>query len=496
MASNIPAALTAPIFTFDVQSGGQFQNETRMILLGHGLAGGTLAEGQISICNSRTDARVLCGAGSMLEAMFIAARRNSPAQEIWIGRVADSGTAEIRTITIGAPPAAGGQGILLIAGEAVSVELAAGLSANALATALAAAINGYYNRLTGMSLPFTATAATNVVTLTARHKGTYASGIDIFVPILDTVNAFAGLFTFATTTPGAGTPALSNILAAMNDDPFEIIVSPFGDGTSLDTLNSFLGAVSGRWSYIQQLYGHAFYPKTDTSTNLVTFALARDTWHLTMIPRFLSGGFAEPDYIWVAAVVGRIAAWLGGGSNGDVSRNQSGLVVEGLSAPRDRAYWMDYATRDAMLKNGVSTWNVNRSGQVTIDKIITQQQTTNGAPDTTFRDIQTVFQLTYALKKFRADLAFEHSNKGIANSNPLNLDALTTVKDIKATLFHSYKQMAGVLENSEQALLNMVVERDADNPNRVNMRLPLDVVNPLDILAGLATVYGQFRDAA
>ncbi|NEK55226.1 hypothetical protein GUK36_38990, partial [Rhizobium leguminosarum] len=65
MASNIPAALTAPIFTFDVQSGGQFQNETRMILLGHGLAGGTLAEGQISICNNRTDARVLCGAGSM-----------------------------------------------------------------------------------------------------------------------------------------------------------------------------------------------------------------------------------------------------------------------------------------------------------------------------------------------------------------------------------------------------------------------------------------------
>lgn len=496
MASNIPAALTAPIFTFDVQSGGQFQNETRMILLGHGLAGGTLAEGQISICNNRTDARVLCGAGSMLEAMFIAARRNSPAQEIWIGRVADSGTAEIRTITIGTPPAAGGQGIVQIAGETISVELPSSMSAAALATALAAAINGYYNRLTGMSLPFTATAATNVVTITARHKGTYATGLDIFVPILDTVNAFAGLFTFATTTPGAGVPSLSNILAAMNDDPFEIIVSPFGDGTSLDTLNSFLGEVSGRWSYIQQLYGHAFYPKTDTSTNLVTFALARDTWHLTMIPRFASGGFAEPDYIWVAAVVGRIAAWLGGGSNGDVSRNQSGLIVEGLSAPRDRAYWMDYATRDAMLKNSVSTWNVNRSGQVTIDKIITQQQTTNGAPDTTFRDIQTVYQLTYALKKFRADLAFEHSNKAIANSNPQNLDAITTVKDIKATLFHSYKQMSGVLENSEAALLAMVVERDADNPNRVNMRLPLDVVNPLDILAGLATVYGQFRDAA
>ncbi|MDO3434332.1 hypothetical protein QWJ46_16755 [Rhizobium sp. CBN3] len=496
MASNIPANLTAPIFAFDTQSGGQFQSETRMIILAHGLAVGKLAEGQIAICNTRTDARSLAGAGSMLEAMFIAARRNAPSQEIWIGRVADSGTAEIRTITVGAPPAAGGQGILQIAGESISLELAAGMTANAVATALAAAINGYYNRLTGMSLPFTATAATNVVTLTARHKGTYASGLDIFVPVLDTVNAFVGLFTFATTTAGAGTPSLANILAAMNDDPFEIIVSAFDDGTNLDLLNSFLGEVSGRWSYIQQLYGHAFYPKTDTSTNLVTFALARDTWHLTMVPRFTDGGNAEPGYIWVAAVVGRIAAWLGGGANGDVSRNQSGLIVEGISAPRDRAYWMDYATRDAMLKNGVSTWNVNRSGQVTIDKIITQQQTTNGAPDTTFRDIQTVYQLTYALKKFRAALAYEHSNKAIADSNPQNLDALTTVKDIKATLFHTYREMAGVLENSEEALLSMVVERDTDNPNRVNMRLPLDVVNPLDILAGLAVVYSQFRDAA
>jgi phage tail sheath gpL-like len=496
MASNIPDNLTAPLFAFDTQSGGQFESETRMIIFGHGLSAGKLAEGQIAICNTRTDARALVGTGSMLESMFIAARRNAPAQEIWIGRVADIGTAEVRTITVGAPPATGGQGILQIDGKLVSLELAAGMSANAVAAALAVAINVYFNSLTGMSLPFTATVATNVVTLTARHKGAYASLLDIFVPVLDSVNAFVGLFTFATTTPGAGVPSLANILAATNDDPFEIIISAFGDGTNLDMLNSFLGEVSGRWSYAKQLYGHAFYPKTDTSTNLVTFALARDTWHLTMIPRFSDGGNAEADYIWVAAFIARIAAWLGGGASGDVSRNQSGLVVEGISAPRDRAYWMEYETRDPLLKNGVSTWAVNRSGQVMIDKIITQQQTTAGAPDTTFRDIQTVYQLTYALRKMRADLAYEHSNKAIADDNPLNLPALTTVKDIKATLFHSYQQMSGVLENSGQALLNMVVVRDASNPRRVNMRVPLDTVNPLDILSGLAIVYGQFRDAA
>lgn len=496
MASNIPSNLTAPLFSFDVESGGSFEDETRILMVGFGLSGGSLAEGQISICNTRTDARVLAGAGSMLESMFIGARRNAPSQEIWIGRIADTGTAEVRTITIGTPPVAGGQGILQIAGEQISVELSTSMTDAALATALAAAINTYYNQLTGLSLPFTASAATNVVTLTARHKGVYAGGLDIFVPTLDVTNAFAGLFTFATTTAGVGVPSLTNILAALGDDPFEIIICPFGDDTNLDLLDTFLGTVSGRWSYSQQLYGGAFYPATDTSTNLVNQALERDTWHLTMIPRFSAGGFAEPDYMWVASMVARIAPWLGGGANGDVSRNQTGLVVEGLTAPRDRAYWMDYATRDAMLKNGVSTWAINRNGDVTIDKIITQVQTQNGAPDTTFRDIQRVYQLTYALKKFRADLAAEHSNKAIADSNPRNLDAIVTTKDIKATLYHSYREMAGVLENAETALLNMVVTRDSDNANRVNAQLPLDFINALDIFAGLARAYNQFSDVA
>lgn len=493
MASNIPAALTAPIFTFDVQSGGNFEAETRIILLGHGLPAGSLAEGQIAICNTDMDARTLAGAGSMLESMFIAARKNAPAQEIWIGRVADAGTAEQRTITIGAVPADGGQGVLQIAGELISIEIPAGMTAAALATALAAAINSYYNRLSHRSLPFTATAAASVVTLTARHKGVYASGIDISIPVLDRINTFKGLFTFAVSTPAAGAPSVANVLAAMNDDPFEIIISAFGDVTNLNILDDFLGEVSGRWSYAQQIYGHAFYPKTDTSSNLVTFALARDTWHLSMVPMFAGGGFGVPDYQWVSAMIARISAWLGGGSNGDVSRNQTGLVVEDVLSPRDRVYWMDYATRDAFLKNGVSTWSVNRNGDVTIDKIITHQQTTNGAPDTTFRDIQRVFQLTYALKKFRADLAYEHANKALADENPANLAAISTVRDIKATLYHSYRSMPGVLENDTAALEAMVVTRDTENPNRVNACLPLDFVNALDIFAALARVYSQFR---
>jgi phage tail sheath gpL-like len=492
----IPANLTAPILAFDVVSGGQFENESRVILLGHATANGSLAAGGIAACNNALDARILCGQGSMLESMFLKSRANAPSQEIWVGHVAAAGTAEVRTITVDTVPAAGGQGVILIAGRRIAIDIAAGATAAAVAALINAAINTFYDRLTKLSLPFTSAVLDDVVTLTARHAGAFATGIDIFVPVTEGVNAFTDNLTIATTTPGTGTPDIDDVLASMGDAPFETMISAFGDTANLTTVKTFLGNVSGRWSYLQQLYGHFFYPKTETGSDLTTAGQAQDDWHITLIPRFSSGGNAEPDYEFVAAVVSRVAAWFGGGANGDVSRNQTGLIVEGVTAPRDRAYWPDYATRDAFLKNGVSTWKVDRVGNVMIDKLITQQQTTNGAPDTTFRDVQRPYQLMYALKKFRADLAAEHSNKGLANDNPANLDALTTPKDIKATLVHSYIEMTGVLENADAAISALTVTRDGENPNRVNIELPLDFVNAMDIFAGLAIANSQISATA
>lgn len=492
MTTNIPSGIVAPLLAFDVESGGQFSSETRMVLLGHGLSAGTLADGGLALCGSVNEARALAGRGSMLESMFIRARRNAPSQEIWLGRVAEATTAQVRTVTIGTVPAAGGQGVLSIAGEDVSIDIAAGASASAVATALAAAINAYFNAITKISLPFTATAATNVVTLTARHKGTYATGIDINVPLLEGANAFTGILTFAIGTAGAGTPDVAAVLAAMGDDPFEIVVSAFGDDSNRTKLDDFHKAAGGRWSYAQQLYGHVFYPKTDTVANLVTSALAKDSWHVTMMPLMpAASGMARPDYEWVTALTAAIAPYLDGGSDGRVSVNQSGIVVVDMIAPRDRDYWLDYPTRDSLLKNGVSTWKVDRSGNVLIDKIITQQQTTNGVPDTALRDIQAVFQITYALKFFRSELAYEFSNKAIVDDNPANLEALVTPKDIKATLVNSSVKLArrGVLEASQDVLDTISVTRNADNPNRVDIVLPINRANPLDIFAGLARVY-------
>lgn len=496
--NSIPGNIRAPIITFEVNSGGQFESVSKLLLIGHANTGASIAANVPTRCNTEIDAIAIAGKGSMLADMMIAARANAPAQDIWLIAPAAVGVAETRTLTIGTPPAAGGYGLIEIASEQIALTIGAGDSAATVATALAAAINAYQNQLTKAALPFTATVSTNVVTLTARHAGAIFNDVDITLPTLNTGNAFAGVITVATATAGTGSPDLSAALAAMGDDAYDWIVSPFADDPNMGRYKAVLSDVSGRWAWNRQSYGHVYTQKSGTTSALTTFGLANDSRHITVLPRLTGGLDGAPPWRYVAAIAARVTPWLSDGALGNVSRNQTGLVVESVNAPRDRTKWVnDYASRDAFIGSGLSTVVVRTDGQVAIDKLVTMQRTDGaGNVDTTFRDIQRIGQLVYILRKFRARLQAEHGQRAIADDNPGDLLALTTVKDIANTMVATYREMNGVVENSAEFTRLLEVRRNVDNPNRVDIFAPIDAVNPLDVLAANATIYSQFREAA
>jgi phage tail sheath gpL-like len=488
----IPGNIVAPGIFFEVSSGGQFENQSRLLLIGHKSAAGSAVLNVPQICLGERNARAIAGPGSSLDDMFRIARQNAPAQEIWLLPIADAGVATVTTLTLGVPVA--GSGIIEIAGEPVGLTIGAGDSANATAAALAAAINAYFNRFNNASLPVTATAAANVVTLTHRHLGVIGNEIDFNIPALSSGNAFTGIVTVAQLTAGTGTPLISASLAALGDEPFDWIVSAFSDDTNVTSLKSLLNETSGRWAWNRLVYGHALICKTDSAGLLTTFGLAQDNRNISVIPRLVGGGYAQPTWQWAAGYAALQAPWLSDGANGNVSRNQSGRVIRGLATPRQRTAWLDYATRNSFLTSGLSTWTASTSGGVQIDKCITTQRTTNGVTDTTFRDIQKIGQLMYSLRHFKAGLAYEHSNKAIADDNPANLQTISTPREIKATMVHLYRALVnrGVTENVKRFGEICVVERDADNRDRVNIYAPLDFVNPLDVQAVMAQVFSQY----
>lgn len=500
--NTIPGNIVAPIISFEVNSGGQFENQVRLIFAGHKLAGGAAADNVPIMVSGTIEGRAMFGAGSMLDDMMRLGRMNAPAQEIWCVPIPATGTAEVRTITVDSVPAGGGQGVIMIAGRVIAVTIAAGDTANTVAAALNAAINAFYDELTEASLPVTSTVVNAVVTVTARHAGALMSEIDIFIPTLTGANAFkngaADRLTVAVTTPGAGDPDMSSGLANFGDDLFDWMASPFSDATNIGRYKTLYSDVSGRWAWNRQLYGHVMYPKTESVANLTTHGLAQDNRHLSALPRIAGSGMANSPWEWAAAFMARITPWLADGSNGNVSRNQTGLEIIGIEPPRDRSKWLTYATRDTFLRSGLSTWMVDAAGRMLIDKIITTSRTTLGVTDTTFRDIQAIGQTVYALRYIRTALTMQHGQKTIMDDNPGNLVSVSTPRDIAATFMHAYERLVrqGVLENAELAAKQLIVKRNPDNPNRVDIYAPIDRSNPLDIIAANAVLYSQFPAAA
>lgn len=488
------SGLGAPLLAFEVNSGGQPNPVNRFVIFGHATALGTIAPNTPTPCASQVACDGLAGANSMLREMFRIAMQNSPVLPVWICAIPETGTAQVWSATIGTFTGTEVAAVM-IADELIQVSVGASDTPTTVAAALAAAINAYYDALTSSELQISATSAIAVLTITAKHKGVIFNDLDFYVPTtyLGNVLAQSGAWTLTTTTPGAGVPDLTNALVALGDDPADVIVSPWSNSVSTAAYAVTTNDTSGRWSWARQSYGHVWGDATGSFSTLTTLGLTLNDRHLTLIGRIT--GSPTPAYLNVAARAAIEAEWLFDCTTGNVSRNQTGRVVQGVAPPRDKTLWWDYNARNALIGSGVSTFQVNAVGQVVIDKTITTYRLgPQGQPDTVFRDVQAMYQCSGGLSYIRNVLATEQGQKAIANTNPGSLAAITTTKDIAASFVHAYAQLClnGVFDDLPTYASNLVVQRNSTNPARVNVYSPMDRVDPLDIIAANATIYAAY----
>lgn len=496
--NQIPSNLVAPIFAFEVNSGGQYAGQTRVILQGHKTSAGSMTGNNPVPCASQAMADSLAGPGSMLREMYRVAQALAPAQPIWIQQVAEPGTSKgTWTATITQPAA--GAGYFEVCGRRLQIAVLSTDTATTVAASIAAAINAYYDALTGAMLPVTATSSAGVVTLTARHAGAIMNDVDLYVsPAPDNVLGAAGITTFAVGTAGTGTPDLSGAMAALGDNPADFIVSPFGDTTTLGVMTTALGDASGRWSWARMSYGAYWFPVSGNFSALITAGLALpNARQIVPVARYSTS--PTPSWIWIAERVGLEAPWLSDIVTGNVSRNQTGRATLESRPPRDQSTWWNYNARNQLASSGLSTSGVSPDGHVTVDKTVTAYKVNSaGQPDSVFRDVQAVYQIGLGLPFIRFMVWQDCGNKSLMDSNPGSLQAVVTVKDIKASLGHAIAtlQAQGVFDNSDQTVAQMSVVRDAQNRARVNVYAPLERVSPLDVLAVNATVYTKLPQAA
>lgn len=146
-----------------------------------------------------------------------------------------------------------------------------------------------------------------------------------------------------------------------------------------------------------------------------------------------------------------------------------------------------------MLTNGIAT-TTSGDGSVRIDRAITTyQRNAYGQPDDSYLDSETMHTTAHVMRRLRNVITSKYGRHKLAADGTRFGDgqAIVTPSTLRAELISEYRAMErdGIVENAELFAEHLIVEIDANNPNRVNVLFPPDYVNQLRIFALL----NQFR---
>lgn len=486
--NSIPSNVRVPLFYAEVDNSmaNSGSSSLRRLIVGQVNDGVDSPEiGSLVLVTSAAQAAQIGGAGSMLAAMYAAFRKNDPFGEAWcLPLAAGAGAKASGTVTITGPATEAGLISLYVSGVRVRAAVAVGAAAADIAAALASAINA------NPDLPVTAAAALGVVTVTAKFAGELGNDITLILNRLGRVNGEATpggvTATIVAMTGGTGTPDLAVALAALGDEEFEFICQPWTDTASLDAWKEAMNDASGRWSWTKQLYGHVYSARRGALGALVAAGQARNDQHMTI------NGFeaTEPAPCWVkaASFVGRQAVFI----SADPSRpTQTGELV-GID-PASPSARFTLTERQSLLNYGVATTTFN-GGAVRIERAVTTyQKNAYGQPDDSYLDSETMHQTAHIVRFLRGRITSKYGRHKLAADGTRYGagQAIVTPSVIRGELIAAYAELEyqGHVENAELFAENLIVERDAGNPNRINVLLPPDYVNQLRVFALL----NQFR---
>ncbi|MEM6495632.1 MAG: phage tail sheath subtilisin-like domain-containing protein [Pseudomonadota bacterium] len=488
---NIPADLRVPLFYAELGSGGTpFDSAERLLLIGQKLAAGTATANEpVLVTNATLAEETLFGTGSMLADMVKTARQNAPFQEIWALPLDDAGVATAATGTVDFtaatfPLTTTTVFTVYVAGEEYNVTATTASTATTVGDSLIAEINA------DTRAPVTAANAAGVVTLTAKQAGTLGNSVDVRTNLLGDESPASAQVTITAMAGGAGDPDITAGLANVGDSDFLWFAMPYADATNIAAMSALLSDVSGRWSPLQQLYGHAVTVSYNTVANLSTLGNSLNDQHLTIV-----GVNDMPSAPWnlAAALGAKVALHLS--DPPELSRPLQFIELQGIVAPRISSRF-NVTDRNTLLFDGIATIRYTRTGAVQIERLITTYSTNAaGATDATFLDIQTLAQAQYILRYLRNKVLTRHGRQGLADDDSAPINGVARPIDIRNTLIAGYGELAAlaVVEGQDAFERNLVVERNAIDYTRVDVSLPFDVINQLRVLAVSAVAYLQLQ---
>jgi len=471
--NSIPATMLVPGFFAEFDGSKATQGPSiqtyRLLVIGQRITAGTVAELVPTTVTTADQARGYFGAGSMLHGMaktLFANNRFTSATFVALEDAAGTLATLDVTFSVGTPAA--GTIFFYVAGRRLTVTTTTVSTPTTIGDSITAAITA------DDSLPVTASNALGVVSITAKNDGTIGNTIDWRLNYYDgealpsgvTVDVAQG--TLAT---GATDPDVSTVWAVLGETHYNVIVNPYSDAASLALVDTELAE---RWGPTRAIEAVAISAHQDTHANLITYGDALNSKHLSVV------GFDKsptPPYEWAAAIAGLVA----GRAQNDPARPFQRMRVAGVLAP----WAVDQFTieeRNLLLPDGVATYTVDAGGNVLVERLVTTwQENASGAPDTAFRDLNTVLTLGYLRYDLRTQFLTRYPDHKLANDGTRfgAGQKVLTPKIAKAEVLRIARgwETLALVEDLDTFKNDLIVERNGSDPNRLDLLIPPDLVN-------------------
>lgn len=452
----------------------------RRLIVGQKLAAGTAAELSLTRVTTPEQGEALYGRGSMLAGMIRAALTQDSYTELQVMALVDdpAAVAATGTITYSGAATAAGTINLMIAGRRVRVAVASGAAPAAVATSTAAAINA------NLDLPVTATAATSVVTITARNKGEVGNGLDIRLNYYTGEQTAPGIgAVIVKMSGGTANPDLSDAMAALGDSWFQAWAIPYTDTPNLVEVERELAS---RFGWDREIEGHAFVAYNGTQGQLGTLGDSRNSPHLGIV---MATAEPMPAYEKAAETMAIAAYFLAIDPARPVQTLEYKWCLPALENDR-----LTKEERNLLLFDGIATTDVDAGGIMRTERLITTYKTSaNGASDTSYLDVETLFTLMFIRHDWRDYVKRKYPRHKLANDSTRYGagQAVVTPKVMKAEAVNKAREWEtlALVENIDDFKNNVISERNISDPNRLDMLLPPDLVNQLRIVGNKV----QFR---
>ncbi|ATJ89427.1 hypothetical protein HK16_10625 [Acetobacter senegalensis] len=428
-----------------------------------------------------SQAAALAGAGSAAANMVAAFRTDAPytAADLILVSPASGAASAVWTITPSGPAKASGTVALEVNGYRVPATVTSGMKVVQIGAALADAWTDALSVATGCAL--VVDAATGILTLTATDKGAWTNDIDVRESSRYGDGVSGAALTIVQATQGAGVPDVTPALTTVSRTWYTDIAWITADQPNLSV---FATETARRFNAMVKLDTHVYLGMRGTYGQALALSETQNSKFVSILPA--NRARFSP---WEAA--GSFCAVASAALNTDPARQLRTLALTALAGRGpDDADDYDDDTRNVLLNNGMSTFNVQQGGAVELERVVTTNLVDDtGTKDDTWTDIMSpkvASRVRYEFNTFitttypRAKLADDGSRLAkVSAANVVTPSTLQLSWVGQSTIYADYGWIDDVDMLSPQA----VFERDTTDRNRVNSSLIINRMGSLMVVA-------------